>query len=78
MVRGGCQKADKVHRGHHTRQELPLVVSRNPADVHRELQMDEDEDSCVRADLKGELWGMESVPFLIALNPSGDISVKVV
>lgn len=44
MVRGGCQEADKVHGGHHTRQELPLVVSRNPADMHGEMQMVGDGD----------------------------------
>lgn len=39
VVRGGCQEADKVHGGRHTRQELPLVVSRNPAaHTHGELQ----------------------------------------
>lgn len=43
VVWGGCQEADKVHGGHHTRQELPLVVSRNPADMHGEMQMVEDE-----------------------------------
>lgn len=34
VVRGGCQEADEVHRGHHTRPELPLVVSRTHAHMH--------------------------------------------
>lgn len=34
VVWGGCQEADQVHWGHHTRQELPLVVSRSSAHSH--------------------------------------------
>lgn len=36
---GGCSEADEVHRGRHTGQELPLVVSRKPAGAHYELQI---------------------------------------
>lgn len=42
VVWGGRQEADQVHWGHHTRQELPLVVSRSSAQSHAQFLVEAD------------------------------------